>query len=36
VVYKLSLKPKGYIFYYFLVDGLMLLSAAASYFVRFS
>jgi 4-hydroxybenzoate polyprenyltransferase len=35
-IYKLSLKPKGYIFYYFLVDGLMLLSAAASYFVRFS
>ena len=26
-VYWLSLKPRGYIFYYFVVDGLMLLSA---------
>lgn len=27
IVYQLSLKPRGYIFYYFLVDGLMLFSA---------
>ena len=30
-VYRLSLKPKGYIFYYFLVDGLMLISAMVTY-----
>ena len=30
LVYRLSLKPRGYIFYYFLVDGLMLLSALLS------
>ena len=29
-VYRLSLKPQGYIFYYFLVDGLMLISAAGT------
>lgn len=28
IVYRLSLKPRKYIFYYFLVDGLMLISAA--------
>ncbi len=27
LVYKLSLKPQGYVFYYFLVDGLMLVAA---------
>ncbi|MEP6711863.1 MAG: hypothetical protein ABJA37_05595 [Ferruginibacter sp.] len=31
VVYTLSLKKQGYFFYYFLVDGLMLLSAGATY-----
>lgn len=31
LVYRLSLKKQGYFFYYFLVDGLMLFSAAASY-----
>ena len=30
LVYKRSLKPQGYIFYYFLVDGLMLVSAGAT------
>lgn len=30
-VYRLSLKPQGYIFYYFLVDGLMLISAAGTF-----
>ena len=30
-IYRLSLKPQGYIFYYFLVDGLMLFSVIASY-----
>ena len=30
IVYRLSLKPQGYIFYYFLVDGLMLISAAGT------
>ena len=30
-VYRLSLKPRGYIFYYFLVDGLMLISAAGTW-----
>jgi 4-hydroxybenzoate polyprenyltransferase len=33
LLYRLSLKPKGYVFYYFWVDGLMLLSAAATYIV---
>ncbi len=33
IVFKFSMKPKGYVFYYFLVDGLMLLSAAATYIV---
>lgn len=31
VVYRLSLKPRGYFFYYFLVDGLMLFSPLATY-----
>lgn len=31
LVYRLSLKKQGYFFYYFLVDGLMLFSAAATY-----
>lgn len=30
IVYRLSLKPQGYYFYYFLVDGLMLASAAGT------
>lgn len=30
-VYLLSLKPRGYLFYYFVVDGLMLFSAAATF-----
>jgi hypothetical protein len=30
-VYRLSLKEQGYIFYYFLVDGLMLFSAGATF-----
>ena len=30
-VYKLSLKKQGYLFYYFVVDGLMLFSAAATF-----
>jgi hypothetical protein len=31
LVYRMSLKKQGYIFYYFLVDGLMLFSAFATY-----
>jgi len=31
LVYRLSLKKQGYFFYYFLVDGLMLFSAAATF-----
>ncbi len=31
LVYRLSLKQRGYFFYYFLVDGLMLFSAAATF-----
>jgi hypothetical protein len=31
IVYLLSLKKQGYFFYYFVVDGLMLFSALASY-----
>lgn len=31
LVYRLSLKKQGYFFYYFLVDGLMLFSALASF-----
>lgn len=31
LVYRFSLKPRQYIFYYFLVDGLMLISAAGTY-----
>lgn len=31
VVYTCSLKKRGYIFYYFFVDGMMLFSAAATY-----
>ncbi len=30
-IYRLSLKKQGYFFYYFLVDGLMLFSAAATF-----
>ena len=30
-VYLLSLKPRGYFFYYFIVDGLMLFSALATF-----
>lgn len=30
-VYRLSLKPRGYIFYYFVVDGLMLLSGVLTF-----
>jgi hypothetical protein len=30
-VYRMSLKQQGYIFYYFIVDGLMLFSAVATY-----
>lgn len=33
-VYRLSLKKRGYVFYYFLVDGLMLVSAAGTYFAE--
>jgi 4-hydroxybenzoate polyprenyltransferase len=36
LLYRLSLKPKGYVFYYFLLDGLMLLSAAATCIVGFA
>ncbi|MBS1734247.1 MAG: hypothetical protein JST02_13210 [Bacteroidetes bacterium] len=31
LVYRLSLKKQGYVFYYFWVDGLMLISALATY-----
>lgn len=31
LVYKQSLKPQSYLFYYFLVDGLMLISALGTY-----
>lgn len=31
LVYRLSLKNRGYLFYYFLVDGLMLFSAVATF-----
>ena len=31
LIYRLSLKKQGYFFYYFLVDGLMLFSATATY-----
>ncbi len=34
-VYTASKKPQGYIFYYFVVDGLMLCSAAATFFASF-
>ena len=34
-VYRLSLKSRDYIFYYFLVDGLMLISALATYLATF-
>lgn len=34
-VYTLSLKKQGYLFYYFLVDGLMLVSATGSIIARF-
>ncbi len=35
LVYKLSLKTRGYTFYYFFVDGLMLLSAVLTFFASF-
>jgi hypothetical protein len=31
LVYRQSLKSRGYLFYYFLVDGLMLFSAVATF-----
>lgn len=31
VIYRLSFKKQGYLFYYFIVDGLMLFSAAAAF-----
>ena len=34
-VYTLSLKKQGYLFYYFLVDGLMLVSATGSFIASF-
>jgi len=34
-VYTLSLKNQGYLFYYFLVDGLMLVSATVSVIASF-
>ena len=34
-VYTLSLKKQGYLFYYFLVDGLMLVSATGSFIATF-
>ncbi len=34
-VYMLSLKKQGYLFYYFLVDGLMLVSAGGSFLATF-
>ena len=34
-VYTLSLKKQGYLFYYFLVDGLMLVSATGSFIAAF-
>ena len=34
-VYRLSLKQQGYLFYYFIVDGLILFSAVASYIASF-
>ena len=35
LVYNLSLKKRGYIFYYFLVDGLMLVSAICTFISTF-
>jgi 4-hydroxybenzoate polyprenyltransferase len=32
--FKKSLQQRGYLFYYFFIDGLMLLSLAASYFTQ--
>ncbi|MBC7866260.1 MAG: hypothetical protein H7X88_01890, partial [Gloeobacteraceae cyanobacterium ES-bin-316] len=34
-VYRLSLKKQGYLFYYFIVDGLMLFSASATFVATF-
>ncbi len=34
-VYTLSLKKRGYVFYYFLVDGLMLVSAGGTFIATF-
>lgn len=31
IVYRLSIKKQGYLFYYFLVDGLMMVAAIATY-----
>src|SRR5690606_22251064 len=33
--YKKSLKKQGYVFYYFIIDGLMLLSALLSWLARY-
>ena len=35
IVYKLSLKTRGYFFYYFLVDGMMIISAMATFIAAF-
>ncbi len=35
LVYNLSFKKRGYLFYYFLVDGLMLVSAAGTFIATF-
>jgi len=34
LLYRLSFKPRGYYFYYFLVDGLMLFSAMVTFIVH--
>ncbi len=34
LTYRLSLKPQPYVFYYFIVDGLMILSALGTYFAE--
>ena len=36
MVYRASLKKQGYIFYYFMVDGLMLLSSLGTYLASIS
>jgi hypothetical protein len=35
IAYRFSFKKQGYFFYYFLVDGLMMVSAAATYIAAF-